>query len=255
MSSSPSTQPVAFITGATSGFGLALAHLLARHNHALILCGRRTERLESLAKQLSGPTHLLPLDVRDRAAVEQAVRSLPAPFAAVDILINSAGLALGTLPAPKADPDDWQQMVDTNVSGLMHVTRAVLPGMVERRRGHVVMMGSVAGTYPYAGGNVYGATKAFVHQFALNLRSDVQGTGVRVTCIEPGMVETEFSVVRYRGDAQKAAAVYQGMTPLSAEDIADATWWCLSRPAHVNINVVELMPTAQAFGGFAIHRT
>jgi 3-hydroxy acid dehydrogenase/malonic semialdehyde reductase len=195
------------------------------------------------------------LDVRDRAAVAAAIAGLPAPFAAVDVLVNNAGLALGLEPAPRADLDHWQQMIDTNCTGLVTVTRAVLPGMVERRRGHVVNVGSVAGSYPYPGGNVYGATKAFVHQFSLNLRSDLHGTGVRVTCIEPGMCGgTEFSTVRFGGDQTRADAVYAGVTPLSADDVAEAVAWATAQPAHVNVNTIELMPVAQSFAPFQIHR-
>jgi 3-hydroxy acid dehydrogenase/malonic semialdehyde reductase len=247
-------HPVALVTGASSGIGQAVAQHLSRAGYALVLCARREERLQQVARQLTTPTHVMPLDVRDGAALQRAVETLPGAFSAVDVLVHSAGLALGTEPATSAHLPDWQQMVDTNISAVMHLTRLVLPGMTQRQRGHVVMMGSVAGTYPYPGGNVYGATKAFVHQFALNLRADLQGSGVRVTSIEPGMVETEFSVVRFKGDQQKADKVYQGMQPLTAQDIADAVVWCVTRPSHVNINVVELMPTQQAFNAFNVHR-
>jgi 3-hydroxy acid dehydrogenase/malonic semialdehyde reductase len=179
---------------------------------------------------------------------------LPDDIAAIDVLVNNAGLALGLEPAHQADLDDWDQMLDTNCRGLVHVTRAVLPGMVERGRGHVVNLGSVAGTYPYPGNNVYGATKAFVHQFSLNLRSDLHGSGVRVTCIEPGMAETEFTTVRFAGDQAKADAVYGGMQPLTADDIAASVLWAVSQPAHVNINVIELMPVAQSFAPFQVAR-
>jgi 3-hydroxy acid dehydrogenase/malonic semialdehyde reductase len=172
----------------------------------------------------------------------------------VDVLVNNAGLALGLEPAPRADLDEWERMIDTNTRGLAILTRLLLPGMVERGRGHVVNVGSVAGTYPYPGGNVYGATKAFVHQYSLNLRADLVGTGVRVTCVEPGMAETEFSLVRFQGDAARAAKVYEGVRPLSGEDVAEAILWCLALPAHVNVNAVELMPVQQAFSPFAISR-
>jgi 3-hydroxy acid dehydrogenase/malonic semialdehyde reductase len=187
--------------------------------------------------------------------VEQAVASLPSPFDAIDCLVNSAGLALGLERAPEAHLDDWNRMIDTNCKGLVQVTRAVLPGMVARGRGHVVNLGSVAGTYPYPGGNVYGATKAFVHQLSLNLRSDLQGTGVRVTCIEPGMCSgTEFSEVRFGGDREKAAAVYAGTQSLTADDVAGAILWATSLPAHVNVNVIELMPVGQSFAPFQVVR-
>lgn len=249
-----SAASIVFITGATSGFGAAAARKFAADGARLILTGRRGERLEALKKELKVPVHTIVLDVRDRAAVEQAVAGLPREFAAIDILVNNAGLALGIEPAPQANLDDWEQMVDTNVKGLMYVARAMLPGMVARKRGHIINLGSVAGRYPYPGGNVYGGTKAFVEQFSLALRSDVQGANVRVTTIEPGMCETEFSLVRFAGDAAKAAKVYEGMKPLSADDVANCIHWAASLPDHVNINVLEVMPVQQAFAGFAVHR-
>ena len=251
----PNPALTVLVTGATSGFGEATAERFARDGARLVVAGRRADRLEALARRLSAlaPVHPLVLDVRDRPAVEAALAALPAPFAAVDVLVNNAGLALGLEPAHRASLDEWDQMIDTNARGLVVVTRAILPGMVERGRGHVVNLGSVAGTYPYPGGNVYGATKAFVHQFSLNLRADVVGTGVRVTCVEPGMADTEFSLVRLK-DAEKARAVYQGVSPLTAADVADAIHWVVTRPAHVNVNVVELMPEQQAFAPFAVKR-
>lgn len=248
------SPPVAFVTGATSGFGAACAQAFARSGYRVILAGRRADRLGELARTLGDAALPLELDVRDRAAVDAAVAGLPERFAAVDVLVNNAGLALGLEPAQRASLDDWQQMIDTNCFGLVACTRAILPGMVERKRGHVVNIGSVAGTYPYPGGNVYGATKAFVHQFSQNLRSDLLGTNVRVTVVEPGMAETEFSLVRFGGDAERAKSVYKGVEPLEPEDVADVVLWCATRPAHVNVNVVELMPVQQAFGPFAIDR-
>jgi 3-hydroxy acid dehydrogenase/malonic semialdehyde reductase len=243
------------VTGATAGFGEATAERFARDGARLVIAGRRIDRLEALAKRLGAlaPVHPLPLDVRDRAAVERALATLPANFAQVDVLVNNAGLALGLEPAHRASLDEWEEMIDTNNRGLVTVTRQLLPGMVERGRGHVVNVGSVAGTYPYPGGNVYGATKAFVHQFSLNLRADLVGTGVRVTCVEPGMAETEFSLVRLK-DAEKAKAVYQGVTPLVGADIADAIHWVVTRPPHVNVNVLEMMPESQAFSPFTVKR-
>jgi 3-hydroxy acid dehydrogenase/malonic semialdehyde reductase len=243
------------VTGATAGFGEATAERFARDGARLVVAGRRAERLEALAKRLSATAsvHPLPLDVRDRAAVEKALSTLPADFARIDVLVNNAGLALGLEPAHRASLDEWEQMIDTNNRGLVVVTRQVIPGMVERGRGHVVNVGSVAGTYPYPGGNVYGATKAFVHQFSLNLRADLVGSGVRVTCVEPGMADTEFSLVRF-GDADKAKAVYQGVAPLVGADVADAIHWVVTRPPHVNVNVLELMPEQQAFAPFAVKR-
>jgi 3-hydroxy acid dehydrogenase / malonic semialdehyde reductase len=189
-----------------------------------------------------------PSFARDRAAVEHAISILSADFTAIDLLVNNAGLAKGLQPAHRADIADWEQMLDTNCKGLLYCTRAILPGMVSRGKGHVINLGSIAGTYPYPGGNVYGATKAFVHQFSLNLRSDLHGTGVRVTCIEPGMSGgTEFSTVRFDGDEGKASGVYAGMQPLTALDIAESVHWAASEPAHVNINTIELMPVDQSF--------
>jgi 3-hydroxy acid dehydrogenase / malonic semialdehyde reductase len=250
------TSPsVVLVTGASAGFGAALVRRFAAGGARVVAAARRTERLAALAAELGGSVLPVELDVRDRAAVERAIAALPAPFAAIDVLVNNAGLALGLEGAPRADLDQWQQMIDTNCTGLVTVTRAVLPGMVERRRGHVVNIGSVAGSYPYPGGNVYGATKAFVHQLSLNLRSDLHGTGVRVTCIEPGMCGgTEFSTVRFGGDQARADAVYAGVTPLSADDVAEAVLWATTQPAHVNINTIELMPVAQSFAPFQIHR-
>lgn len=250
---SPATHPhTVLITGASSGFGAAIARRFAKDGARVIVTARRADRL---AAEL-GPAALpLELDVRDRAAVERAIRSLPPEFGDIDVLVNNAGLALGLKPAQAADLDDWEQMLDTNCKGLLHCTREVLPGMVSRGRGHVINLGSTAGTYPYPGGNVYGATKAFVHQFSLNLRSDLHGTGVRVTCIEPGMCGgTEFSTVRFEGDAKKAEAVYAGMQPLSADDVAASVHWAAAQPPHVNINTLELMPVAQSFAPFQVHR-
>jgi 3-hydroxy acid dehydrogenase / malonic semialdehyde reductase len=244
------------ITGASSGFGAAAARRFAARGDRIIAAARRADRLQSLAREL-GASVLLPLtlDVRDRSAVERVTTQLPADFAEVDILVNNAGLALGLDPAQRADLDEWDQMIQTNCTGLVHVTRALLPQMIARGTGHIVNLGSIAGTYPYPGGNVYGATKAFVHQFSLNLRSDLHGTGVRVTCIEPGLVGgTEFSQVRFGGDRERAAAVYAGTQPLTAEDIAAAIEWATDQPAHVNINTIELMPVSQSFGPFQVDR-
>jgi 3-hydroxy acid dehydrogenase/malonic semialdehyde reductase len=248
---------IVFVTGATSGFGAAIARRFAAEGHRIIAAGRRRERLAGLVDEF-GSTRIHPmiLDVRDRAQVESAVAGLPADLAAIDLLVNNAGLALGLEPAQRTNLDDWDSMVDTNVSGLMYVTRAVLPGMVSRRRGHIVNLGSIAGTYPYPGGNVYGATKAFVHQFSLGLRADLLGTSVRVTSVEPGLVGgTEFSTVRFGGDAQKASKLYEGADALTPEDVAEAVHWVATLPARVNINSVEMMPVTQAFSPLAVHRS
>jgi 3-hydroxy acid dehydrogenase / malonic semialdehyde reductase len=249
------TQPgTVFVTGASSGFGAAVARRFAAAGARVVATARRAERLKDLAAELGSQVLPVTLDVRDRAAVADVVADLPEEFAQVDVLVNNAGLALGLGPAQGADLDDWDQMIDTNCKGLVYCTRAILPGMVARRRGHVINLGSVAGTYPYPGGNVYGGTKAFVHQFSLNLRSDLHGTGVRVTCIEPGMADTEFSTVRFSGDKTKADAVYAGVQPMTADDIAESIYWAATMPQHVNVNVIELMATAQSFAPFQVAR-
>jgi len=244
-----------FVTGASAGFGEAIARRFAADGARVIVSARRSDRIAELAKELGSDVLPLTLDVRDRAAVADAVSGLPPEFAAIDVLVNNAGLALGLEPAYGASLDDWDAMIDTNCKGLAYCTRAVLPSMVERGDGHVINLGSIAGTYPYPGGNVYGATKAFVHQFSLDLRSDLQGTGVRVTSVEPGLSGgTEFSVVRFGGDQAKAGQVYEGVHPLEAGDVAEAVHWAASLPSHVNINVIEMMPVAQSFGPLAVAR-
>jgi len=249
------TQPrIVLVTGASSGFGAAIARRFAADGARVVACARRGDRLKDLAAELGSQVLPVTLDVRDRAAVAEVISELPAEFAEVDVLVNNAGLALGQGPAQSADLDDWDQMIDTNCKGLTYVTRAILPGMVARRRGHVINLGSVAGTYPYPGGNAYAGTKAFVHQFSIALRSDVHGTGVRVTCVEPGMADTEFSTVRFHGDKAKADAVYTGMRPMTAADIAESIYWAATMPAHVNVNVIELMATAQSWGPYQVAR-
>ena len=244
-----------FVTGASAGFGEAIARRFAADGARVIVSARRSDRIAELAKELGSDVLPLTFDVRDRAAVADAVSGLPPEFAAIDVLVNNAGLALGLEPAYEASLDDWDAMIDTNCKGLAYCTRAVLPGMVKRGYGHVINLGSIAGTYPYPGGNVYGATKAFVHQFSLDLRSDLQGTGVRVTSVEPGLSGgTEFSVVRFGGDRAKAGQVYEGVHPLEAGDVAEAVHWAASLPSHVNINVIEMMPVAQSFGPLAVAR-
>jgi 3-hydroxy acid dehydrogenase/malonic semialdehyde reductase len=247
---------IVLVTGATAGFGAAIARRFARAGHRIIALGRRADRLAALKDELGEAVAVaLPLDVRDRGAVERAVAGLPPELAAIDLLVNNAGLARGLEPAQRADLDDWEEMVDTNVKGLMTMTRAVLPGMVARDRGHVVNLGSTAASWPYLGANVYGATKAFVHQFSLNLRADLLGTQVRVTVVHPGMVGgTEFSNVRFHGDDARAATVYADAEPLQADDVAETVFWVATLPARVNINSVELMPVGQSFAGLSVAR-
>ncbi len=249
---------VALITGASSGIGRAIAEALAREGLRLILVARRRERLEALRQQLSSTTdcHVVACDVNDRDTLQRQLDALPEAFAAVDVLVNNAGLALGLAKAHEADWDDWQTMIQTNCLALAFLTRHLLPGMVERRRGHIVNLGSIAGSYPYPGGNIYGATKAFVEQLTLNLKADLLGTPVRVTNIEPGMVsgESEFSLVRFKGNEEAADRVRRGVRALDPADIAESVVWVLSRPAHVNVNRMELMSINQAPGGPAYHR-
>ncbi len=247
---------IALVTGATAGFGAAITHRLVRDGWRVIATGRRIDRLAALAADLGDAVHPHTLDVTDAHAVAALPDALPAAFRHIDALINNAGLALGLGPAWEAKLPDWDRMVATDITGLIHVTRALLPGMVARNRGHVVNLGSIAGTYPYPGGHIYGASKAFVKQFTLNLKADLVGTGVRVTDIEPGLCGgTEFSTVRFGGDQSRADAVYAGTTPLTADDIAEAVAWVLHLPAHVNINRIEMMPTCQASAPLTVKRT
>ncbi|HEX8271307.1 MAG TPA: SDR family NAD(P)-dependent oxidoreductase [Longimicrobiaceae bacterium] len=238
------------VTGASAGIGAACARAFAGAGARLLLAARRAERLEALAAELRDAhgteSRLLELDVRDAEAVAAVLGGLPAEWAEVDVLVNNAGLGRGLEKAHEGSPADWDEMVDTNVKGLLYVTRAVLPGMVARGRGHVVNIGSVAGHEVYPGGAVYCATKHAVGAITKGLRMDLLGTGVRVSTVDPGMVETEFSVVRFHGDRERADRVYAGMTPLVADDIADAVLWCATRPPHVNIDEIILKPTDQA---------
>ena len=245
------------ITGASSGFGAACARKFAGAGHHLVIAARRREKLEALATELAGITnvHVVELDIRDREAVFALPDSLPPRFRDIAVLINNAGLARGLGGADTVPVEDWDVMVDTNIKGLMYVTRALLPLMVEGGGGHIVNLGSVAASWPYPGGNVYGGTKAFVQQFSRNLRTDLVGKNIRVTNIEPGMCETEFSVVRFDGDRDKAGKVYEGMKPLSAEDVAGIIHWVTTLPPHININQLEVMPIAQSWGAFAVDRT
>ncbi|MFQ6575501.1 SDR family oxidoreductase [Pseudomonas sp. UM16] len=247
-----------FITGATSGFGEACARRFAEAGWSLVLTGRRQERLDALCEELSKTTevHGLVLDVRDRKAMEAAIATLPPAFAKLRGLINNAGLALGADPAPQCDLDDWDTMVDTNIKGLMYSTRLLLPRLIAHGRGATILnVGSVAGNYPYPGSHVYGGTKAFVGQFSLSLRCDLQGTGVRVSNIEPGLCESEFSLVRFGGDQARYDATYAGAEAIQPQDIAETIFWIMNQPAHININSLELMPVSQAWAGFSIDRS
>lgn len=246
---------IILVTGATAGFGECITRRFIENGHQVIATGRRQERLQALKDALGDNVLTVQLDVRNRAAIEQMIERLPAQWRDIDVLVNNAGLALGLEPAHKASVDDWETMIDTNNKGLVYMTRAVLPGMVARNRGHIINIGSTAGSWPYAGGNVYGATKAFVRQFSLNLRTDLNGTAVRVTDIEPGLVGgTEFSNVRFKGDDDKADKTYQNASPLTPEDVTEAVWWVANLPKHVNINTLEMMPVSQTFAGLSVHR-
>lgn len=248
---------VVFITGATSGFGQAAAHCFAKAGWSVIITGRREERLQQLAAELSplAPVHYAVLDVRDEAAVKAVVAALPTEFKQVTSLVNNAGLALSPLPAQKVDLADWHTMIDTNVKGLVNVTHTLLPTLLETGEGaSIINIGSIAGQWPYPGSHVYGASKAFVKQFSYNLRCDLLGTGVRVTDLAPGMAETEFTLVRTKGDQSASDKLYNGTTPLTAEDIAEQIFYIATLPPHICINRLEVMPTRQAWSPFAVDR-
>ena len=241
------------ITGASAGFGKALAERLVANGHRVIGCARRLDKLNALADTLGEAFLPVVMDVSDTATIPQIIADLPADFSQIDVLVNNAGLALGTEPAQNANLEDWMRMTDTNIKGLMAVTHAILPAMVARDSGYIINVGSIAGSWPYFGGNVYGATKAFVKQFSLNLRADLIGTQVRVTNLEPGNVAgTEFSNVRYHGDDDKAAKVYDGFKTMTGDDIGDILLWLIESPAHINVNRLEVMPVAQTYNGLTI---
>lgn len=245
---------IALVTGASAGFGAAISRRLTTEGYTVIGAARRLDRLQALRTELGASFHPLVMDVTDMDAIDQGCAWISREFSGLDLLVNNAGLALGVAPAQEASLSDWERMIATNVLGLTRLVHTVLPGMVKRNRGHIVNIGSTAGNNPYPGGNVYGATKAFVRQLSQNLRADLWGTKVRVTNIEPGLCGgTEFSLVRL-GDATRADAVYEGADPLTAEDIADTVAWVASRPARVNINAIELMPVSQAYAGMKVHR-
>lgn len=243
-----------FVTGATSGFGQATVHRFLKAGWHVIALGRRHERLHALAQQQgAGKIHPIVADIRDLTTIQAELSQLTADFGHIDVLVNNAGLALGTAPAQTADLDHWRRMIETNITGLVSLTRIVLPKLIERR-GIIINMSSIAAKYPYPGGNVYGATKAFVTQLSLGLRSDLHGTGVRVTAIEPGMAQTEFTVVRNGGDQSASDAYYEQTNPIKAEEIAEMIYWITTLPPHLNINCLEVMPVSQSFAGFQIAR-
>jgi serine 3-dehydrogenase len=244
----------AFITGATSGFGKAAVRRFVKDGWHVIGTGRRADRLQALVDELGADKmHPACFDVSDSDALNAAVDKLPEAFSKIDLLVNNAGLALGTAPAQTADLDQWKTMIDTNVHGLVTLTHKLLPSLIERK-GAVINISSVAASYPYPGGNVYGGTKAFVVQFSLGLRSDLHGTGVRVTCIEPGMTETEFTLVRTKGNQDASDTLYKDADPMTGEDMAETMLWIANLPSHMNINRIELMPVNQSFSPFQVYR-
>jgi 3-hydroxy acid dehydrogenase/malonic semialdehyde reductase len=255
MTTSPQ-KPLIAITGASAGIGAASARRFARAGYRLALMARRMDRLAQLRKELDTEVALYELDITFRTQVKATFELLEKEHGAVDVLLNNAGCAFGLEPAYEGKIEEWERTVLTNINGLLYCTHAVLPSMMKRQQGHIINLGSVAGTYPYPGGHIYGATKAFVKQFSLNLRADLVGKKVRVSCIEPGLVSgTEFSTVRFRGDKKEAAKPYENTQALSPEDIAEAIWLCHALPPHVNINRIEIMPVDQASGPLAIFRT
>jgi len=246
---------IALVTGASAGFGRSICRLLVKRGHRVIGAARRESRLQALKTELGDLFYSLVFDITDKKAMYVAIDSLPEDLQAIDLLVNNAGLALGLKPAHQADIEDWEQMIATNISGLVSITRKILPAMVARNRGHVINLSSIAASWPYFGGNVYGASKAFVRQLSLNLRTDLAGTRVRVTSVEPGNVGgTEFSEVRYHGDAAAASKVYEGFETMTPDDIADIVVWIAEQPERVNVNSIEIMPVAQTFGGLTITR-
>lgn len=241
------------VTGASSGFGAAIATSFARNGWNVIACARRAERLAPLQRRFGERVHAAAFDVRDEAAMRAALAALPPGFRGIDLLVNNAGLALGTEPAQNCDLAQWRQMIDTNITALVTLTRLLLPQLIERR-GAIVNISSISGTWPYKGGNVYGSSKAFVTQFSSNLRVDLHGTGVRVTNIEPGMAETEFTLVRTGGDQGASDTMYRGAHPITAEDIAGTVWWVANLPPHLDISRIEMMPVSQSAAGLQVAR-
>lgn len=251
----PHKKSLIVITGASSGIGAAIAIRFAKEGFPVVLLARRLDRLQSMKKELPGKIFAYELDVTDRNRVETVIEKIDKEIGPIGVLVNNAGVAFGLEPAYEASSDEWDQMVETNIKGLLSCTRAVLPKMVERNAGQIINLGSTAGSYPYPGANVYGATKAFVHQFSLNLRADLLGKNIRVNCIEPGLVGgSEFSIVRFRGDAERAQNIYSGTQPLTPEDVAEVVYFCHILPSHININTVEFMPVLQASAHLAVHK-
>jgi len=247
------TAKTILVTGASAGFGAATVRRFAQAGWRVIACARRADRLRHLVDEFGANVHTAAFDIRDADAMQVALEALPENFRAIDVLVNNAGLALGTAKEPHCDLAQWRQMIDTNITALATLTHALLPRLIERH-GAIVNISSVAGSYPYSGGNVYGATKAFVTQFSLNLRCDLHGTGVRVTSVEPGMAETEFTLVRTGGDQAASDKLYHGAHPITGHDIAETIWWVANLPAHLNINRIEVMPVTQSFAGFQVAR-
>lgn len=241
------------ITGATSGFGAAAVKRFTDAGWRVVAMGRRAERLQTLVDHYGERIHVAAFDIRDEAAMQRALAAIPESFRDIDVLINNAGLALGTMPAQRADLMQWRTMIDTNITALVTLTHKLLPILISRK-GAILNVSSIAGTYPYAGGNVYGATKSFVTQFSLCLRTDLHGTGVRVTSLEPGLAETEFTLVRTDGDQAASDTLYNGAHPITDDDIAETLYWIATLPPHLNVNRLELMPVSQSFAGFQIHR-
>jgi 3-hydroxy acid dehydrogenase/malonic semialdehyde reductase len=245
---------VVFVTGATSGIGAAVCRRFAQAGGKVIATGRRAERLSALERELGDACHTAVLDVRDSKSIADVVAALPETFRNINVVVANAGQGVGMTVAQDADIAEWDDMVATNVNGLLYTVHALLPGMIARDEGHIVIVGSIAGDYAYPGGNVYGGSKAFAKQFALGLRADLLGHNVRVTNIEPGMTETEFMLVRYKGDAEKRDAVYAGIDAMTPDDVAETIFWSCTLPRHVNINRMQMQPVMQAFGPIAAKR-
>jgi serine 3-dehydrogenase len=241
------------VTGASAGFGAATARRFAQAGWHVVACARRLDRLQHLVDEFGANVHIAAFDIRDADAMQAALDALPAEFRAVDVLVNNAGLALGTAKAPHCDLAQWRQMIDTNITALATLTHKLLPTLIERR-GTIVNVSSISATYPYTGGNVYGGTKSFVTQFSLGLRCDLHGSGVHVTSVEPGMAETEFTLVRTGGDQAASDKLYQGTHPITGHDIAETIWWIANLPAHLNVNRIEVMPVTQSFAGLQVAR-